>query len=98
MRILGVLVAVGLLAVACGRQAPAAHPPEHSPAAAGIRLAGGGTLVAAAPKASAIVYDTALAPAGPRSRSRPNRGRCSPPPRSPSSGCCPTGRTACTCT
>ena len=65
MRILGVLVAVGLLAVACGRQAPVAHPPAHSPTVAGIRLAGGGTLTATAgPKASVIAYDTALAPAG----------------------------------
>ena len=64
MRILGVLVAVGLLAVACGTQAPAAQPPTHSPAASAIRLAGGGMLTAARPRASAIVYDTALAPAG----------------------------------
>jgi superoxide dismutase, Cu-Zn family len=64
MRILGVLVAVGLLAVACGTQAPVAQPPTHSPAASAIRLAGGGMLTAARPRASAIVYDTALAPAG----------------------------------
>jgi Cu-Zn family superoxide dismutase len=64
MRIPGVLVVVGLLAVSCGQQAPAVRQPVPSPAAAGIRLAGGGTLTAAVPKASAIVYDTALAPAG----------------------------------
>ncbi|MGC5015339.1 superoxide dismutase family protein [Streptosporangium sp. DT93] len=76
MRTLGVLVvAAVLLCAGCGDQVVAQHSAGHSPSAgpsggaggvtgAGLRLAGGGTLVAPAPRASAIVYDTALVPPG----------------------------------
>ncbi|WP_433540127.1 hypothetical protein ACQP10_29980 [Streptosporangium sandarakinum] len=70
-----VLVAAGLLCAACGEQREvASHPVGHVPAQdpipardplpAEIRLSGGGVLTAAAPKATAIVYDAALAPPG----------------------------------
>ncbi|MFF5208936.1 superoxide dismutase family protein [Streptosporangium sp. NPDC000396] len=64
MRIIGALVAVGLLSTACSQQADATHPAGHAPDAVGIRLSGGGTLTAPAPKAVAIAYDTTLAPSG----------------------------------
>ncbi|MFF3440234.1 superoxide dismutase [Streptosporangium sp. NPDC002721] len=68
MRILGVLAAVVLLCAGCGEQVAAPHPAGHSPSAGpsveGIRLAGGGTFTRPAPRASAIVYDTALVPSG----------------------------------
>ncbi|MFI6507020.1 superoxide dismutase family protein [Streptosporangium sp. NPDC050855] len=71
MRTLGVLVAALLLCAGCGDQVDAQHPAGHRSGAsasgatdAGIRLAGGGTLTAPAQRASAIVYDTALVPAG----------------------------------
>ncbi|MEU4829565.1 superoxide dismutase family protein [Streptosporangium sp. NPDC023615] len=76
MRTLGVLVIAAVLFCAgCGDQVVAQHSPGHRPSPgssggaggvtdAGIRLTGGGTLVAPAPRASAIVYDTALVPPG----------------------------------
>ncbi|MGJ6960473.1 superoxide dismutase family protein [Streptosporangium sp. G11] len=76
MRILGVLAAVALLCAGCGEQVAAPHPAGHrpsagpvtTPSAPGIRLAGGGTFVSPAPRASAIVYDARLVPAGASAR------------------------------
>ncbi|GAA2878415.1 hypothetical protein GCM10010517_40440 [Streptosporangium fragile] len=66
---LGVLAVavVALLGTGCGGRAVASHPAGHTPGpsvTAGVRLAGGGTLAPPAPRAAAIVYDTALVPAG----------------------------------
>ncbi|GAA4187747.1 hypothetical protein GCM10022252_21830 [Streptosporangium oxazolinicum] len=76
MRILGVLAAVALLCAGCGEQVAATHPAGHGPSAGAattpgareIRLGGGGTFTGPAPRASAIVYDTALVP--PRASAR----------------------------
>lgn len=69
MRILGVLVVLSaLLCAGCAEQATVLHPAGHGPptasGAAGVNLAGGGTFAAPAPRAPAVVYDTALVPPG----------------------------------
>ncbi|WP_051865098.1 superoxide dismutase family protein [Streptosporangium roseum] len=67
MRVLVALVAVGLLSVACGAPEAApqpAAPVPGAPGATGVRLSGGGTLAAPAPKALAVAYNARLAPPG----------------------------------
>ncbi|MBB2911172.1 Cu-Zn family superoxide dismutase [Streptosporangium becharense] len=65
---LGALTAaVVLLGTGCGQQSAAPHPAGHAAASSlppEVRLVGGGTLTPPAPRASAVVYDTALVPAG----------------------------------
>ncbi|MFC4060524.1 superoxide dismutase family protein [Planomonospora corallina] len=62
------LAPVTLITAACGGQAEMARPAVHDVAPAEVKLSGGGTFGAPAPRAAAIVYDRALVPPGASAR------------------------------